>query len=377
MSDQFDSIDEIKFEDKISFVHQSPHLKHDFLNQNRLALTISITHTFLSKLHDATRETGLSYIDILNTQLASFQIQTSERLEKRFASISNKVKSVLKGRKGRKRQDYLDSKTSLAIFETELFNVRELSCSLDRFNEKSIELEKQCSELLQEMQSLQANYSEVPYDNSLLSIDMNSFKLKHEKLNERCNVLLSENVTLKETIDDMSDDYQVRKKERDILKSEISNLESGNQQLIQYIDTLEKTYLPQTRKPVNEVRTTNRARQLRIIGKEAEKALWFAETYDLKPKVLTCSTESGDVSIPLGDYRTLDTDDKQKLKELLYILDKFSISDAAYHELTIFSDSLPRRYLIVQKRSELNEIFHIERTFIVIKVWVSNSSCLS
>ena len=109
------------------------------------------------------------------------------------------------------------------------------------------------------------------------------------------------------------------------------------------------------------MRTTNRARQLRIIGKEAEKALWFAETYDLKPKVLTCSTESGDMTIPLGDYRTLVTDDKQKLKEHLYILDKFSISDAAYHELTMFSDSLPRRYLIVQKRSELNGIFHIER----------------
>ena len=77
-------------------VHQSPHLKHDFVAQNRLALTISVTHSFLCKLHDATKETGLSYVDILNTQLTSFQIQTSDRLEK-FASISSKVKSTLKG----------------------------------------------------------------------------------------------------------------------------------------------------------------------------------------------------------------------------------------------------------------------------------------
>ena len=79
-----------------------------------------------------------SYVDILSTQLTSFQIQASDRLEKRFVSISKKVKSSLKCSKGRKHQDYLNSKISVAIFENELLNVRELSCTQDRFNEKKM-----------------------------------------------------------------------------------------------------------------------------------------------------------------------------------------------------------------------------------------------
>ena len=59
MSDPFDSVEEIKFEDSILVVYQSPHLKHDFLNRNRVALTISFTHAFIRKLNEATKETRL------------------------------------------------------------------------------------------------------------------------------------------------------------------------------------------------------------------------------------------------------------------------------------------------------------------------------
>ena len=42
------------------------------------------------------------------------------------------------------------------------------------------------------------------------------------------------------------------------------------------------------------------------------------------------------------------------------MLDNFSISDAAYHEHTMFCNGLTGKYLVVQKRLETKEKFHTE-----------------
>ena len=49
-------------------------------------------------------------------------------------------------------------------------------------------------------------------------------------------------------------------------------------------------------------------------------------------------------------------------KTLKFLLHKFCASDELYHELSVFSESLPRSYLIKQKRNELNKLCHLERT---------------
>ena len=49
-------------------------------------------------------------------------------------------------------------------------------------------------------------------------------------------------------------------------------------------------------------------------------------------------------------------------KTLKFLLDKFCASDELYHELSVFSESLPRSYLIKQKRNELTKLCHLERT---------------
>ena len=45
----------------------------------------------------------------------------------------------------------------------------------------------------------------------------------------------------------------------------------------------------------------------------------------------------------------------------MFLLDKFCVSDAAYHELCMIYDDMPRKYLLIQCREDINKIHHIER----------------
>ena len=63
-------------------------------------------------------------------------------------------------------------------------------------------------------------------------------------------------------------------------------------------------------------------------------------------------------------FPELPEDEQEKVKSVLFLTDKFCISDAAYHELTLTSggQDLPRSYLIKQCKENLNLLCHISRT---------------
>ena len=42
----------------------------------------------------------------------------------------------------------------------------------------------------------------------------------------------------------------------------------------------------------------------------------------------------------------LPEEEKQNIKDLLFILEIFNVSESAYRELTVFCDGLPRTYLV-------------------------------
>ena len=67
---------------------------------------------------------------------------------------------------------------------------------------------------------------------------------------------------------------------------------------------------------------------------------------------------------PKKCYKELPEAEQQKIKEVLFIQDKFCIGEAAYHELTMTSsgEALPRSYLVKQCKDSLNELYLIERT---------------
>ena len=81
-------------------------------------------------------------MDILNSQLQSFQLKFTERLENRLSSRTIKV--LLSDRKltGRKRIAFDSNVHKMAIFSGELENVKQLNFSLQKYESDNIEFEK-------------------------------------------------------------------------------------------------------------------------------------------------------------------------------------------------------------------------------------------
>lgn len=61
-------------------------------------------------------------------------------------------------------------------------------------------------------------------------------------------------------------------------------------------------------------------------------------------------------------YSTLIEDDKKKVEEVLFLMDRFSVSEEFYHQLTMVCDGLPRSYLVKQCKNHLNELSHLTVT---------------
>lgn len=102
-----------------------------------------------------------------------------------------------------------------------------------------------------------------------------------------------------------------------------------------------------------------------------EKSLWFAKTLGLNLNSASFTDEKGEsysVDYTSGStpksFNELPEDEQEKVKSVLFLTDKFCISDAAYHELTMASggQDLPRSYLIKQCKENLNQLCHITRT---------------
>ena len=62
-----------------------------------------------------------------------------------------------------------------------------------------------------------------------------------------------------------------------------------------------------------------------------------------------------------SSYQDLPAEERQKNKDLLFILEKCNVSESAYRELPLFCDGLPRQYLVSQCREEINSLYHFER----------------
>lgn len=66
-------------------------------------------------------------------------------------------------------------------------------------------------------------------------------------------------------------------------------------------------------------------------------------------------------STPHG-HANLDEEEKNKVEQVLLLLDKFCVGDEAYHELSMITEGLPKSYLVKQSRTAINNLYHIERT---------------
>ncbi len=120
-----------------------------------------------------------------------------------------------------------------------------------------------------------------------------------------------------------------------------------------------------------EVGKRQQERQLQTLTTRVEQALWFSESFGLcldsvklvddsgKAHCLSFASERG-----LKSYKELPDGERQDIQQVLFIMDKFCIGEAAYHELTCCpgGEELPRSYLVKQCKEHLNKLCYIEST---------------
>jgi hypothetical protein len=169
---------------------------------------------------------------------------------------------------------------------------------------------------------------------------------------------------------------ELRKKADDGLtdaKAEIEKLQNENTNLWQYFDKIsEQEGFKNCGKPILELKDRQQRRKIRELKTYVEQALWFAQTFGLKLSSVTFKDGSGkshEMDYQTEDgrgtpYKDLSEEEREKVHQVLYVMDSFCISEAAYHELTMADggEKLPRSYLVKQCKTDLNSLCHITRT---------------
>ena len=137
------------------------------------------------------------------------------------------------------------------------------------------------------------------------------------------------------------------------LKS-LDSLKYTNSRLIDYVKSINKKVgTANSEKEFSEITENNKSRKIKEFKSKVETALWFVESYGLVPQYLKLESTDGQTvkvhfnpSSSKSSYQDLPEEKRQKIKDLLFILEKFNVSESTYRELTVFCDGLPRTYLV-------------------------------
>ena len=120
-----------------------------------------------------------------------------------------------------------------------------------------------------------------------------------------------------------------------------------------------------------EVGKHQQERKLQTLTTRVEQALWFSESFGLHLDSVKLVDDSGkDHCLSIRSekasksYNELPNEEQQDIRQVLFIMDKFCIGEAAYHEITCCpgGGELPRSYLVKQCKENLNKLCSIERT---------------
>lgn len=154
--------------------------------------------------------------------------------------------------------------------------------------------------------------------------------------------------------------YNDMLKEINVMKEEITDLQQVNKDLAEYIEMLEKDSSLRCighGKKHHELGDKQKARRLHLLKSKAQRALWFCKSFGLDLEELKFQDNDGahhsihfNSSTP-STYKSLSVDDKNKIEQVLFLLDKFCVGDKVYHDC---------QSLVKQKRNEMNKLYHIE-----------------
>ena len=124
-------------------------------------------------------------------------------------------------------------------------------------------------------------------------------------------------------------------------------------------------------KPIHELSERQHRRKLSECKSYAQQALWFCETFGLQLEFLGLQNSTGEpvkmalTSDSANTWKSISTTesahaDHSQICQVLYVLDRFAVSDQAYHELSTISD-MPPLHQIKRKRLALNSTVELHR----------------
>ena len=301
-----------------------------YKNDGDILYCIRIPYSVCKDWHDVAGTSSEKYSSLLHEYLIENHClnlkqdthpRLGERLRRECPRISKKFKNI----GGNQRRNLLNKVFTLNIRREELLTFPEVDAvhgALDDALKAVSSLEEKISTLEEQIHQL--------YD------ELNDCKL--------------------------ASDAQSKQLENEINKS--NNLLETNEGLQTYVEHLcgisvgvaDKSLT----KPFSSCSRSYQLRRLKECKSRAGCALWFIDTYGLKLDSLTLKDDKGDSH---GiHFSSISQSDKSTLEKILYLLDRFYVSDAFYHELSVICDGLPKSYLIKQLRGRMNTICHVEQT---------------
>ena len=310
-----------------------------------IAFTIKVKNKCLKSWYDFTTKKGpegkLKLVDIINRFLAEQHVtplkENCVRIEEHARALSSIAKNKLSEKRGRQYTSCSNLFRRIIVMKSELIQSQDLN------------------ETRKTMEQLHAQTTQLSEQNRCI--------------HERCE-------QLSESLKTLNDQKYKSEEELEEQVNRNAELEQSNKQLLKLVTKLEELHgkdLDKRRKTFTEVGQRQQHRIMTELKTKAERSLWFAKAFGLDVSSIKFEDEAGlhhEVKYSSAregtskSYKELSEDEKDVIKQVTFITDRFCIGEAAYHELT-FGESgadLPRSYLIKQCKQDLNKLVHISRT---------------
>ena len=238
-----------------------------------------------------------SYINSVNKSIPGNAVairSDCERLEKCLQLRAAEIYNLYTKTKGRRKYEIIKKSIRVFVKEGEVANVEAAMDDADRWKEQCDQLQKRVASLYEDMAEAISSYEE--------------------------------------------------------------KMEGVEDELLDVKQQLHTSPEANTGKPISEVGPRQARRQLNRVKTYAEKALWFADTFGLKPTNLELRkiATGSPVKIPFNSSHpstsqqstSENENELVEVKQVLYLLDKFAVSDQCYHEMSM---------LYIKKCVELTE----------------------
>ena len=116
-------------------------------------------------------------------------------------------------------------------------------------------------------------------------------------------------------------------------------------------------------KKIEDVSPRQARRKVAQVTTLSKQSLWFAHSFGLEPEFVRFRkvASQSPLTVQLDDHPESDIpsppsqDNHDRIHQVLYLLDKFAVSDEVYHELTVLSSDLPTSHRVKAARNDLND----------------------